>query len=154
MFYLSIFAYCHSFLMYVSNLISNVGFYFFFFSCSSREPRFSQKLIVLLQRLNCLIPWCCPLVYLSISRLFFPVSELTVFQSCFMREGNVLFFSDIILFTIFIFISSTCVCVVVLTVFQPLLFSVWFWLVDWLVEFYGISTFENYLMPNPFLCKC
>ena len=23
----------------------------------------------------------------------------------------------------------------------------------WLVEFYGISTFVGYLMPNPFLCK-
>ena len=24
---------------------------------------------------------------------------------------------------------------------------------DWLVEFYGISTFVGYLTPNPFLCK-
>ena len=24
---------------------------------------------------------------------------------------------------------------------------------DWLVEFYGISTFVGYLMPNPFLYK-
>ena len=23
----------------------------------------------------------------------------------------------------------------------------------WFVEFYGISTFVGYLMPNPFLCK-
>ena len=29
---------------------------------------------------------------------------------------------------------------------------VWFGLV-WLVGFYGISTFEGYLTPNPFLCK-
>ena len=27
------------------------------------------------------------------------------------------------------------------------------WLVDWLVRFYGISTFVGYLMPNPFLYK-
>ena len=26
-------------------------------------------------------------------------------------------------------------------------------LIDWLVVFHGISTFEGYLMPNPFLCK-
>ena len=26
-------------------------------------------------------------------------------------------------------------------------------MVGWLVEFYGISTFVGYLMPNPFLCK-
>ena len=24
---------------------------------------------------------------------------------------------------------------------------------DWLVGFYGISTFKGYLTPNPFLCK-
>ena len=28
-----------------------------------------------------------------------------------------------------------------------------FWLVGWLVGFYGISTFVGYLTPNPFLCK-
>ena len=27
------------------------------------------------------------------------------------------------------------------------------WLVGWMVEFYGISTFVGYLTPNPFLCK-
>ena len=27
------------------------------------------------------------------------------------------------------------------------------WLVGWLVDFYGISTFVGYLTPNPFLCK-
>ena len=27
------------------------------------------------------------------------------------------------------------------------------WLVGWLVGFYDISTFVNYLTPNPFLCK-
>ena len=27
------------------------------------------------------------------------------------------------------------------------------WVVDWLVELYGISTVVGYLTPNPFLCK-
>ena len=27
------------------------------------------------------------------------------------------------------------------------------WLVYWLVGFYGISNFLDYLTPNPFLCK-
>ena len=27
------------------------------------------------------------------------------------------------------------------------------WLVGWLFGFYGISAFEGYLTPNPFLCK-
>ena len=27
------------------------------------------------------------------------------------------------------------------------------WLVGWLVEFYGMSTFVGYLTPNPFLCR-
>ena len=26
-------------------------------------------------------------------------------------------------------------------------------MVGWLVGFYGVSTFEGYLTPNPFLCK-
>ena len=26
-------------------------------------------------------------------------------------------------------------------------------MIGWLVGFYGISTFVDYLMPNPFLCK-
>ena len=27
------------------------------------------------------------------------------------------------------------------------------WLVGWLIVFYGMSIFENYSMPNPFLYK-
>ena len=44
-----------------------------------------------------------------IVRLFFSVSALTVFSSWFLNDGNLVFFSDIILFIISIFIFSSCV---------------------------------------------
>ena len=36
---------------------------------------------------------------------------------------------------------------------RPLAYFILAWLVGWLVEFYGISTFVGYLTPNPLLCK-
>ena len=48
----------------------------------------------------------------------------------FLREGNVLFFSDMTLFMIstFVFSSWVSVCVVVFAVYWSLSFSVWLWL--------------------------
>ena len=65
-------------------------------------------------------------VGIFINRVFtFSVSNLTFLQSWFLREGDVVFFSDMILFMIstFIFYSWVSVCVV-FAVFQSLSFSV------------------------------
>ena len=43
-----------------------------------------------------------------IGRLFFTVSTLTIFLSWFLSDGNLVFFSDIILLKFSIFISSFC----------------------------------------------
>ena len=51
-----------------------------------------------------------------IIHLFFSVSVLTVFQSWFFCDDNVVFFSDIILFITFTFIISSGIS----------LYSVWF----------------------------
>ena len=87
-----------------------------FCSCFLREHRFHLRLIWLLHRLVRLIPWCFSLIYVLIIRLFFSFSVLTVSQSWFLRDGNVIFFSDIILFIIsaFLFSSGVSVCSVVL----------------------------------------
>ena len=76
---------------------------FNFWSSSFEENRFYHRLISLLHRLFHLIPWCCKLRYVVIICLFFSVSTLTVFQSWFLRDVNVIFFSDII-------ITSTLIC--------------------------------------------
>ena len=62
----------------------------------------------------------------------FLVSNLTVLQSWFLREGNVVFFSDVILFMTlfmiltFIYLSSVSICIFVFAVFRSLSFSVRF----------------------------
>ena len=57
----------------------------------------------------------------------FSVSDLTFHQSWFLRESNVVFFSDMILLMIFTFIFSSRVnvCVCVFAVYQSLSCSVW-----------------------------
>ena len=65
-------------------------------------------------------------VGISLNRCsLFSVSDLTVPKFWFLREGNVVFFSDMIPST-FIFSSWVSFYVVVFTVFLSLSFSVWF----------------------------
>ena len=126
MFCFSIFLFCRSFLICNSNLTFHPGFDFL--SAVFRGTTiFSQTNFA---PANSLILWCCLLEYLSIGRLLFSVSVLTVLQSWFLREGNVVLSSGMILFRIstFIFPSWVSFTVVVFAVFLPLSFSVWFWL--------------------------
>ena len=57
----------------------------------------------------------------------FSVLDLTVLQSCFLREGNKVFFSDMILFMIstFFCLSWVSVCVFVLAMYWSLSLTVW-----------------------------
>ena len=74
--------------------IQVLGFCSFFF-LGKKKIRFFYKLISLLHRLVRLILGCL-LRYVSIIRLFFSVSSLIVVQFIFLRDGNVVFFSYII----------------------------------------------------------
>ena len=64
----------------------------------------------------------------SLKSFTFSVSNLTVLQFRFLRKGNVVFFSDMILLmvSIFIFFSWVSVCVCVFVVYDSLSCSVWF----------------------------
>ena len=55
---------------------------------------------MLLHRLVGLITWCSSLGRMLIIHLFFSVSALTVFHSWLVRDGNVIFFSDITFFKV------------------------------------------------------
>ena len=71
-----IFACCRRFVMCVSSRIFHPGFEFLFVFFLG-EHRFFRRLLSLLHRLVCLIPWCCSLRYGLIIRLVFFVSALT-----------------------------------------------------------------------------
>ena len=57
----------------------------------------------------------------------FSVSDLTVLQSWFLREGNIVFFSEMILLivSILVFPSWVSVCVFVFAVHESVSCSVW-----------------------------
>ena len=105
-----------------------------FCSCSLRKRRFYQRLISLSHRLVLLILRCCSLKYALIFRQFFSVSALTIFQSWFLSDGNLVFFSDKILLNISILIFSSCVS----------LCSVWF----------GYVVFRLLLLCGIFRLEC
>ena len=119
---------CCSFLICDFNLSSHLGFHFLsavfrdtsIFSLTNFAPAYikSLKSVMLF-------------VGIFVNQSFtFSVSDLPVLQSWFLREQNVVFFSDMILFIIstFIFPSWLIVCVFVFAVWRSSLFSVWFWL--------------------------
>ena len=62
--------------------------------------------ILLLHRSVRLILWSCSLIYVLIIRLLFQL-----LQSWFLNDGNLVFFSDVVLFKCSLFISSFCVSV-------------------------------------------
>ena len=80
-----------------------VSFFFFFFF--SKEHWFHPKLISLLHRLIRLILWYS-LWYVKRICSSFLVSTLSIFQSWFLRDANMVFFSDTILSIISTFIFS------------------------------------------------
>ena len=69
----------------------------------------------------------------------FSVSALTVFQSWFLSDSNVVFFSDIILFMISIFIFFSCVSLSVL--FECVVFLLLFVCISVLLEVSCFSLF-------------
>ena len=95
-----------SFLLMVVDLLSAFPVEFpiqvlSFHSCNLVEHWVYQRLISLLHSLVHLIPWCPSLRYELIGSFF---SVLTVFQSWILSDGNLVFFSYIILFTFSIFL--------------------------------------------------
>ena len=62
--------------------------------------KFPIRLILLPHRSARLFQLSCSLRYLLIICLFFSVSALTVFQSWFLRDVNVIFLADMVLFII------------------------------------------------------
>ena len=81
-----------------------------FYRCYVGKQPLLYRLILLRHRLVRLIRVCCSLGYV-VRICFFSVFALTVFQSSFLRNGNVVFFSDIILFIVSTFIYFSCVSV-------------------------------------------
>ena len=84
---------------------------------SSRGPRFFHRLIFLQRISNRLTQRGC-----------WSVSDLTVLQSWFLREGNVILFSDMILLMVsaLVFSSWVSVFVCVFAIYESLSCSVWF----------------------------
>ena len=110
MFSFSILVCCRIFIL-DSSLSSHLGFDFLFV-VFKETPIFSQTNFapVYIKSLNSVISFVGIFVYMSFT---FSVSDLTVLQSWFPTEGNVVFFSDMILLMVstFVFSSGASVCV-------------------------------------------
>ena len=128
--FLCIFACCPRFLICISSLISHPGFEFlsvFFLGILILvQTNFSPAYISSFYSLMLFVEICIN------NSFIFSVFALTIFLSWFLKESRVVFFSDIILFTVSVFIFSSCVwvCSVVFrcVVFRLPLLCVSIWL--------------------------
>ena len=125
MFCFRILACCHSLFICDSNLCSLTGFNFqsvvfkgtLIFSQNDFAPSYFKS-----------FNFVMPFVEIFVNKLFtFLVLDLTVLQSWFLRDGNVVFFSDMILLMVFtlVFFSWVSVCVCMFVVYGSLSCSVW-----------------------------
>ena len=112
-------------------------------SCSFGLHRFYHGLILLLHRLVRLIPGYFSLRYVLILRLFFQFLPWQFTSHVFLCNGNLMFFSDLLLFKISPFISSSCFFTVCF--FTSCVFTVWFgWVASRLLFF-----FDLFLLKHP-----
>ena len=94
------------------------------------------------------------------SSFIFSIFASAVFQSWFLSDGNLVFFSDIILFQVSIFISSCCVCVCLVwfgcVIFRLLLLCGSFWLKCSSFSLFAvlIIVLRSYCLDSRFIFWC